>query len=100
VGIGGVLGIVIEMLNKRTRGRFPISAMGLGLAFVLKFSDCLAMALGAWFFWAMKRKYAHRENGSSRKIFCDNQETLCAGVIAGGSLIGILLILLENFVLG
>ena len=100
VGIGGVLGIVIEMLNKRTRGRFPLSAMGLGLAFVLRFSDCLAMAVGAWVFWAMKRKYAHREDGRGRKIFCDNQETLCAGVIAGGSLIGIVLILLENFVLG
>jgi len=99
VGIGAVLGIVIEFLNKRFHGRFPISAMGLGLAFVLRFTDCLAMAVGAWLFWAMKRKYAHGENGTGRKIFCDNQETLCAGVIAGGSLIGIVLILLENLVL-
>ena len=53
VVIGGVLGIVIEVLNKRFRGRFPVSAMGLGLAFVLQFTDCLAMAMGAWLFWAM-----------------------------------------------
>ncbi len=99
VGVGAVLGIVIEVLNKRFHGRFPLSAMGLGLAFVLRFTDCLAMAVGAWLFWAMKRKYAHGENGMGRKIFCDNQETLCAGVIAGGSLIGIVLILLENLVL-
>jgi uncharacterized oligopeptide transporter (OPT) family protein len=99
VAIGAVLGIVIEVLNKRLHGRFPISAMGLGLAFVLQFTDCLAMALGAWLFWGMKRRYAHRENGMGRKVFCDNQETVCAGVIAGGSLIGIVLILLENFVL-
>jgi len=99
VGVGAVLGIVIEVLNKRFHGRFPLSAMGLGLAFVLRFTDCLAMAVGAWLFWAMKRKYAHGENGTGRKIFCDNQETLCAGVIAGGSLVGIVLILLETLVL-
>jgi len=90
VGVGAVLGIVIEVLNKRFHGRFPLSAMGLGLAFVLRFTDCLAMAVGAWLFWAMKRKYAHGENGTGRKIFCDNQETLCAGVV---------LILLETLVL-
>lgn len=34
-----------------------------------------------------------------RKVFVENQETLSAGVIAGGSLIGIILTLLEVFVL-
>jgi uncharacterized oligopeptide transporter (OPT) family protein len=99
VGIGAVLGIVIEIADKRLRGKFPVSAMGLGLAFVLQFTDCLAMAVGAGLFWVLKRKYAHRESSRGRKIFCDNQETLCAGVIAGGSLIGIVLILLETFLL-
>jgi uncharacterized oligopeptide transporter (OPT) family protein len=100
VGIGAVLGIAIEAANKRLRGRFPLSAMGLGLAFVIQFTDCLAMAVGAGLFWAIKRKYARREDSTVKKIFCDNQETVCAGVIAGGSLIGIVLILLETFVLG
>jgi uncharacterized oligopeptide transporter (OPT) family protein len=99
VGIGAVLGIAIEIASNRFRGKFPVSAMGLGLAFVIQFTDCLAMAMGAGLFWVLSRKYAHEENGRGRKIFCDNQETLCAGVIAGGSLIGIVLILLETFVL-
>ena len=99
VGIGAVLGIAIEIANKRFRGKFPVSAMGLGLAFVIQFTDCFAMAVGAGLFWALNRKYAHKENSTGKKIFCDNQETLCAGVIAGGSLIGIVLILLETFVL-
>lgn len=99
VGIGAALGIVIEIANNRCRGKFPVSAMGLGLAFVIQFTDCLAMAAGAGLFWALSRKYASRENNNGKRIFCDNQETLCAGVIAGGSLIGIVLILLENFVL-
>jgi uncharacterized oligopeptide transporter (OPT) family protein len=100
VGIGAVLGIVIEIANKRFRGKFPVSAMGLGLAFVIQFTDCFAMAVGAGLFWALNRKYARKEESNIKKIFCDNQETLCAGVIAGGSLIGIVLILLENFVAG
>lgn len=99
VGIGAVLGIAIEIANNRFRGQFPVSAMGLGLAFVIQFTDCFAMAVGAGLFWALKMKYGHREDSRGKKIFCDNQETLCAGVIAGGSLIGIVLILLETFVL-
>ena len=57
------------------------------------------MAVGAGLFWALSKKYARNENCLGKKIFCDNQEALCAGVIAGGSLIGIVLILLETFVL-
>lgn len=99
VVIGAVLGIAIEIANKRFRGKFPVSAIGLGLAFVIQFTDCLAMAVGAGLFWVLNKKYAHMENSRGKKIFCDNQETLCAGIIAGGSLIGIVLILLETFVL-
>jgi uncharacterized oligopeptide transporter (OPT) family protein len=98
VGIGAVLGIVIEIVNRRMLGKFPLSAMGLGLAFVLKFSDSLAMALGALFFWLLAHRLKNRK-GNGYKIFVENQETLCAGVIAGGSIIGIILILLETVVL-
>jgi hypothetical protein len=34
-----------------------------------------------------------------RDVFVDNQETLCAGVIAGGSIMGIILIIMETLVL-
>jgi uncharacterized oligopeptide transporter (OPT) family protein len=100
VVIGASMGIAIEIANNRLRGKFPVSAMGLGLAFILQFSDCLAMAIGAGLFWVLRRRHANREESGVRKIFCDNQETLCAGVIAGGSLIGIALILVETFLLG
>lgn len=96
--IGAFVGIFIEFMNRRTHGRFPISAMGLGLSFVLKFSDCWAMAAGSLLFWGVGRLAA--EKGSkTRKIFVDNQETVCAGVIAGGSIMGIILIILETIVL-
>lgn len=98
VVIGALLGIVFEFLNTRSRGRFPLSGVGLGLAFVLKFTDSLSMALGALFFWAC-RKYFKDEKSLGYRAFVDNQETFCAGVIAGGSIIGIILIILENAVL-
>jgi len=88
--VGAVLGILFEILEKSTRGKWPISGVGMGLAFVLPFSDAFAMSLGAFIFWFLARKIPNN------KIFVANQETLCAGVIAGGSIIGIVLILLET----
>lgn len=96
--LGSIAGILIEYLNKKTRGRFPISAMGLGLSFVLKFSDCWAMAAGSLFFWLLGRRLKDGQS-TAAKVFVDNQETTCAGVIAGGSIMGIVLIILETLVL-
>lgn len=96
--LGALIGIGLEIINKKTKDRFPISGVGLGLAFVLTFADSLSMALGAFFFWLAGR-YLKNDRSKAKKIFVDNQETLCAGAIAGGSIIGIVLILLENVVL-
>ncbi|MBM4304603.1 MAG: OPT family oligopeptide transporter [Deltaproteobacteria bacterium] len=98
VFLGGLAGILIEFFNRRARGKFPISAMGLGLSFVLKFSDCWAMAVGSLLFWALGKGLKGKSSVSS-KIFVDNQETTCAGVIAGGSIMGIILIIIEQIVL-
>ncbi len=96
-GIGAVLGIVIEILNKKMNGRFPLSGVGLGLGFVLRFTDAWSMALGTLIFW-IARKICKNKEGVGYRAFVDNQETLAAGVIAGGSIIGIILILLEQAV--
>jgi uncharacterized oligopeptide transporter (OPT) family protein len=95
--IGGILGIVFEILNKKTNGKFPLSGVGLGLGFVLRFTDAWSMALGTLVFW-IARKVCKNKEGVGYKAFVDNQETLAAGVIAGGSIIGIILILLETAV--
>lgn len=95
--VGAVLGIVIEILNKKTKGRFPLSGVGLGLGFVLRFTDAWSMALGTLLFWVARQRFKNKESFGYR-AFVDNQETLSAGIIAGGSIIGIILILLENAV--
>lgn len=95
--VGAILGIVIEILNKKTKGRFPLSGVGLGLGFVLRFVDAWSMALGTLIFWLARKRFKDKSSFGYR-AFVDNQETLAAGVIAGGSIIGIILILLENAV--
>jgi uncharacterized oligopeptide transporter (OPT) family protein len=79
------------------KGRFPLSGVGVGLATVVQFPDVLSMSTGALFFWFMGRRLKQGDGG--HKVFVENRETLCAGIIAGGSLIGIILIILETMVL-
>lgn len=96
--VGIIVGILCEVLTKKTRGKFPISGVGFGLAFVLQFKDSLAMAIGALFFYLCSKKFTDKKSVGYRALVA-NQETVCAGVIAGGSIIGIILILLETVVL-
>jgi len=94
-GVGALLGIAIEYFNKKTRGRFPLSGVGLGLGFVLRFTDAWSMSLGTLLFWLARKRYKD-EKSFGYRAFVDNQETLAAGIIAGGSIIGIILMLIEN----
>ena len=95
--VGAIIGIVCEVLTQKTKGKFPISGVGLGLAFVLQFADSLSMAIGALIFWLARKKFTDKKSLGYRSMV-DNQETIAAGVIAGGSIIGIILILLETVV--
>jgi putative OPT family oligopeptide transporter len=92
--VGAILGLGFEMANKKTQGRFPLCGTAVGLAFVIPFSTCLAMFLGASAFWVIEKTIKNADARSYR-IFVENQETLCAGAIAGGSLVGIVIILLN-----
>lgn len=94
---GALVGILLEAIKVATRGRFWLSGVGIGLAFVIPFSQCLGMFLGALAFWAAER--SSRDNSWLRRVVVENQEPLCAGLIAGGALTGIALMCLETFVL-
>jgi putative OPT family oligopeptide transporter len=98
MAVGAALGILIEIAAQRTEGRFPLSGVAFGLGFILQFSDSLAMGLGALFFWLASRK-SRDPSTTFNRVFVQDQETLCAGIIAGGSLAGITLILLGTLVL-
>ncbi len=96
--IGGILGLLMEIAQQRTHGRFWLSPVGFGLAFILRFADCWAMGVGALLFWAAGRLCRDQKSLTYRALV-ENQETACAGVIAGGSIIGLILIVLQTTVL-
>jgi len=97
--IGALLGLALEGVRLATKGRFWLSGVGIGLATVIPFNTCFAMFVGAAFFWVAERVWSDKSSAGNR-IIVENQEPICAGVIAGGALMGIAVILIENFALG
>jgi uncharacterized oligopeptide transporter (OPT) family protein len=117
---GALIGLALELTRIFTGGKFFLSPVGLGLAFVLDFKSSLAMFLGALFFWYMGvgrgpappeelpddaaealpgDEAAKPSPRAKPNYWVDNHEPLCAGVIAGASLIGIIDILVATFLL-
>jgi uncharacterized oligopeptide transporter (OPT) family protein len=115
--VGALVGLLVEITKHVTDGRFSLSAVGLGLAFVLPFADIWSMFLGSLIFWLLQRRAAawreaHDRGapageappaGAARRpwyaLAAENTETVCAGVIAGGALMGIGLSVLGVLVL-
>ncbi len=89
LAIGGMLGIflpILERLLPSKAHRFIPSAMGLGLAFVIPFWNTLSMFVGALIAWILAKKA--RELAESYTI------PVASGLIAGESLMGIVIALL------
>ncbi|MBN1513455.1 MAG: OPT/YSL family transporter [Phycisphaerae bacterium] len=98
-GIGAVLGLVLEGVRMRSKGRFPISPVGIGLGFIISFSTCFAMFLGAFIIWAIGKRWTRPDQWMNRAIL-QNYESVCAGLVAGAALVGIAVMAIETFLLG
>ncbi len=92
--VGGVLGVLFEILGKRTKGRFPISPVAFGIAFVLPFNVSLEFFLGSLIFSLLSRKPEEKRSPLYHTIV-ENKETIGAGIIAGGSIVGIALMIAQ-----
>ena len=86
--VGAGLGIVLELIRLAGKGRFPISPVGIGLAFVISFQTCLAMFIGSFVFWVIGAVWPRPEQRPNA-VLVQNQESICAGVVAGAALIGV-----------
>jgi uncharacterized oligopeptide transporter (OPT) family protein len=95
--VGIIMGIVLELLRLRTKNRFPLSPVGIGLGFVIPFHTCLSMFLGAFIFWLFEKGAPDKES-KVNQVVVQNQEPICAGLIAGGALMGIAVAVAELFV--
>jgi uncharacterized oligopeptide transporter (OPT) family protein len=94
IGIG--VGVIFELLRMRTKNRFPLSPVGIGLGFVIQFYSCLSMFAGAFVFWLLERLFSNRQSRMNQ-VFVQNMEPICAGLIAGGALMGIAASVAELF---
>jgi uncharacterized oligopeptide transporter (OPT) family protein len=86
---GAVIAIVFEVLRTSTKGKFPLSAVGIGLGIVLPPESTVMMFTGACLFAFFENKY-HKAIGSfGWKLWVDSKEAVCAGLIAGWALLGV-----------
>ncbi|MBV1775088.1 OPT/YSL family transporter [Burkholderiaceae bacterium DAT-1] len=87
MAFGALIAIVVEVLRIRTNGKFPLNSVSIGLGVVLPPDSVLLMFLGSLFFWWMGRKQSLGTRGHT--IWSEGVEPICAGLIAGGALVGI-----------
>src|SRR5262249_6815173 len=85
---GIAIGLVLEAWRMLTKGRFPLSPVAIGLGFIIHFHTCLAMFAGSFLFWILERLFSKKKSRVNQ-VVVENQESICAGLIAGGSLMGI-----------
>jgi uncharacterized oligopeptide transporter (OPT) family protein len=88
--IGGVLGILLSVLPKLfpKAQKFLPSAAAFGLAWVFQWYYSLLFFIGAVIGWGVERKWP-----ATAKEFTF---PVASGIIAGGSLMGVLLVFIGN----
>jgi uncharacterized oligopeptide transporter (OPT) family protein len=96
--IGIIIGVVFEVARLKSHHKFPLSPVAIGLGFVIPFSTCLAMFLGSAIFWLIEKSYPDKDS-TMNKVVVQNQEPICAGLIAGGALMGIVVAVVMVFFL-
>ncbi|MDP1902217.1 MAG: OPT/YSL family transporter [Rubrivivax sp.] len=88
MGVAALAAVAIELARVATRGRFPLSAVSIGLGVVLPPEATLAMFAGALLFWVMGLR--HKKPGTrAHEIWVAGCEPICAGLISGAALMGI-----------
>ena len=90
IAVGGAIGILLPLLTLAfpKRANYIPSAAGLGLAWTFQFFYSLLFFLGAIAGWVWQAKY--KEN-AKEFLF-----PVASGIIAGGSLMGVALVFMEN----
>jgi uncharacterized oligopeptide transporter (OPT) family protein len=95
--IAAAAALVMEVLRIRTRGRFPLSPLAIGLGVVVPPDSSLMMFTGGLLFWLAARRYGNRPESPGYRLGVESQESICAGLIAGAALTGIADILVKVF---
>ncbi len=88
MAVAAVCAVAFEVARIATKGRFPLSAVSIGLGVVLPPEYVFTMWLGAMAFWWQGRR--HPEPGTRGHVFwVEGCEPISAGLISGWALTGI-----------
>jgi uncharacterized oligopeptide transporter (OPT) family protein len=88
--VAGAVLVILEQLFPKLRKWMP-SPTGIGLGFILPFFNPFSMLLGALLAWAWARR--RREQADQYAV------PVASGIIAGESIVGVIIALLNNLVL-
>ncbi len=83
-----ICAVLIEVAGIVSKGRFPLSAVSIGLGVVLPPESSFAMWIGALIFWWYGRKHA-TAGTKGHTFWVEGCEPICAGLISGAALVGI-----------
>jgi len=97
--VAAIAGFVMEVLRIKSKNRFPLSPLAIGLGVVIPPNSTIAMFAGALFFWWMHKKHGPKPASPGHMRWIGGHEPICAGLIAGAALIGIGDILVKVFLL-
>jgi OPT family oligopeptide transporter len=89
MAIGAVAAAFLEILRISTKGRFPLSAVAIGLGVVLPPESTVMMWVGAFLFWFFENRYHEKVGSFGHRLWVDSKEAVAAGLIAGWALVGI-----------
>jgi OPT family oligopeptide transporter len=88
IAVAAFAALAIEVARIMTKGRFPLSAVSIGLGVILPPESTFGMFIGALIFWIMKLR--HPAPGTkAHEIWVEGMEPICAGLISGAALVGI-----------
>lgn len=85
--VAAVCAALIEIARIVSKGRFPLSAVSIGLGVVLPPEASFAMWVGAMIFWWAGRK--QKTGSKGHEFWVEGCEPICAGLISGSALVGI-----------
>jgi uncharacterized oligopeptide transporter (OPT) family protein len=87
--VAAVSAAFIEIMRIVTKGKFPLSAVSIGLGVVLPPESAFGMWIGALVFWIMNMKYKKSPGTKGHDYWVEGLEPICAGLISGSALLGI-----------
>ena len=88
LSVAAVCAAAFEIARIVTKGRFPLSAVSIGLGVVLPPEASFMMWLGALLFWWMGKKNV-TPGTKGHNFWVEGCEPICAGLISGAALMGI-----------